>query len=206
MEPEIGTSPKVLELKSRVEALPYGEAPAYLRAELATQMIKDAVDSGKMPPEAARGFADSLCRDCVVPVSIGNLARKVFPIETVVTARPLIVSAMKDAATAAGADYEGNFASRRKKAEDVADAMQNEYGRQDEAYGPFARFLSPDDRVTEMGTQAQKGLTVRNILSGGEEGRPLTPEQNNLAKNLLEVDVANIVYGRELANWLTDRK
>jgi hypothetical protein len=204
MELEIGQSPKVLELKAKVEALPYEKTPACLRAELAVAMVKDAVDLNKMLPQKAQKFADSLKQDCVVPVAIGTDARKVFPIEDIVDARPLTVSAIRDAADKAGMDYKKSVDIRRQKANQVISAMEMEFGRQNDAYGPFTRYLSPETAAEETGMRARKNLIAKSILSG-KDIATITPEQEKWARNLVEVDVANIIYGQQLSDWLSAR-
>src|SRR3990167_9260870 len=87
-------------------------------------------------------FAQSLQDHCVVPVTIGTSEIRVFPIDVIVDARPLIVSSVVEAAKRVSSDYNSMVNLRREKAMKVITAMEKEIDRQADLYGPFAQFLT----------------------------------------------------------------
>jgi len=72
MEVVVGESGETSSLKTEVKNLPYEKITPDLRVRLAVEMVKDAVNTGKLTPDAAQEFAKSLIEDCSVPLTIGD--------------------------------------------------------------------------------------------------------------------------------------
>lgn len=201
-EVKIGESNEVLSLKARVESLPYGEIKPDLRARLSVEMVKDAINLKKVTPEAAKQFAASLIEDCGVPVMIGTPETKVFPIEDIIKARPLVVENMKDAARSEGINYEEAVGTRRRMAEEAVMVFEKEYERQNQKYGLFAQYLSPKQRSEEAESQVARITVAKQILQGSGTDQIKTDDESML--DFIQIDVSNTYFGQELQSWLSN--
>jgi len=200
----IGESNKVLLLKSQIESLPYKEIKPGLRARLSVEMVKDAINLNKIVPEKAKEFADSLIIHCSIPVVIGTPEKKVSPVEDIVIARPFVVSSVKNSARRKGIDYESNTNIRRGMAWKVITTLEKEYKRQNKKYGPFAKYLSNENRNQEMTLEAERLSATRQVLQARESNNVTL--DNEFVSRLIETDACNVFFGEELLKWLKSRK
>ena len=125
-------------------------------------MVKVSLANGEISRSQAQKFADSLINDCPIPVTIGNHKRsKISPIDTILEARQTIIQKFKEQAKEAGINYQKNAETRRNKAKKILEALKEEYAQQDQKYGPFANFLSTEQRVKEAGEEAENKLIAK---------------------------------------------
>lgn len=187
--------------KSSTESTPYQEVTPGKKAELATTMTKEAVDNGKITSESAEKFADSMINDCIVPVTIGTPENPIFPTETIVETRPLIVKGVRDAATQEGIDFDSKCSERKRLAEKTIAVLEKEYGRQNKKFGPFSQWLTSEQRQKEASQEAQRKAIARQILEGNDEIVQLDSNDES-GKNFFNTDVPNVYFGKELKSWL----
>jgi len=202
MEVVVGESGETLSLKARVEKLPYEKITPDLRARLAVEMVKDAVNTGKLTQGAAQEFAKSLIEDCSVPLVIGTPSVKIFLIENIVLARPFVVANLKEAAGNEGIDYGKATETRKQKAKEIILVLEREYERQNAKYGSFAQYLSPEERSEEMNLQAKLITAAKQVLQGEKIDEIKTDES---ILRFMQTDVANVYFGEELQDWLKNQ-
>ena len=192
---------KLDNLESTPESAPHQEVTPGRKAKIAATMAKEAVENGNISSESAEKFADSMINDCIVPVTIGTPENPIFPTKTIVEARPLIVKGVRDAATQEGIDFDSKCNERKRLAEKTIAVLEKEYGRQNEKFGPFAQWLTSEQRQEEASKEAERKAIARQILEGNDEIVQLDSDDESL-KNFFNTDIPNVYFGNELKGWL----
>lgn len=169
-----------------------------VRAWLSIELIKQAVDDGKIMPGDAWGFAEDLQNHNGVPVTIGTPEVKIFPAESILNARKPIVENLREAAKKEGIDFDEINSSIKEIGLKVMTRFDKLSKEVIEKYLPFQ--LAPDSGVDEVFSTAKTNESVRQMLSG--ELNAFSKDQKEAVNNFFKVNFPNIVFGDLLKDWL----
>lgn len=202
-EPTIENTNKPQELvNSLMEKATAKQNPAEvnptIRAWLSIELIKDAVDAGKIMPNEAWGFAESLQNYSGVPVTIGTPEAKVFPATSILQARKPIVDGVRAAAEKEGINFDGINLSVKTTGLKVIEKFKELSKGVIEKYLPFQ--LTAENGTEEVFNEAKKNAAVEQMLSG--KLNSLSHEQEEAIEIFFRVNFPNIVLGDLLKDWL----
>ncbi|HTK03311.1 MAG TPA: hypothetical protein VL401_00905 [Alphaproteobacteria bacterium] len=176
------------------------EVSPLTRAFIAVEMAKDAIDSGKITPQEGLSFADSLMDYNGVPVVIGTPECKIFPIELIIKARPVIVDSFRNAARLEGIDLDSLCDKLRSKAQGVSDLLEINYESISRSYSPFQ--LSINDIQKEAIAKSQSKAAVEELLSG--QPNPQDKQTTEAANAFIKLNFANFIAGQELSTFVKE--
>jgi hypothetical protein len=192
-------------LKVRVEQTKFEDITPGLKARVSCEMVKDALNNKKITPEAASNFASSLIYEPIVPVTIGIPDRKLFPIEQIIEARPLIIQQMREQAKNDGIDFDVVCLERSKKATQVLSKLERDYTKSHEQiaanFGPFAGYLSGD----QISEETQRNLQTLNFARQAFSGTEQVPDDDNVIERFVQTDLPNVYFGKDLLSFIENQ-
>jgi hypothetical protein len=190
-------------LKERVKSLPFEEITPGMKANLAIELTKGAVEKGEIEPKAARRFGQSMMDYCFSPIILGTSQNSIFPIEKVIQARPLIIERQRRVAEEEGINFEETIKIRREKAKATEEKLRGFLSEQKAIYGLFFGMMKPRKILEEISEKAKGEDIARQVLEGIPSVQ-VDGTKDRAAERFMSIDVPNYFFGRELVNWVDE--
>jgi hypothetical protein len=190
---------EINDMTREIRSMEYYEVPPQLRARYTTRYIEYEVSEGNMDPSTAHEFAESLIEDCPIPVTIGDSKAKIYPIETIVKSRPYDVSQQIEALEEIGGNYKKVAELNRKAANVIIKAMEKAVPEQDQKYGPFAQYLSEEQRTEDFLQKLNVVKASQEILGTKDSEKEA---DDSVMKHVTRVSLPNVIHGERLRDFI----
>ena len=190
------------ELRNEIQKTEPEKVSFLKRALLSAELIKEGLEKDLINPIDADNFANSLIEWNTVPVIIGTSQKPIFPIKTIMEARPNIIENYRKRARENGLDLREESKWRKEKAQKIADLLEMGNDWLEKKYGPFP--LSPKDKMLEVIKIARQNEAVKEMLEREKKIKNNSRNIQEEVNSFIELNFANFMVGQSLKKFLKD--